>query len=141
MGLKTDIENAFLKNIKVYKDSDYEVSAEGQEKVSELAQDLSDAIVNWVTKQEFRVDKLSAPVFIPIGTFINGGAPIPAAGPPGAPLIAPGTPITLAGTTGPFVDSTADVDVNGQTANGSLLGKSASDNSVVKLRTKEVKEA
>ena len=79
MGLKTDIENAFLKNIKVDKDPDYEVSAEGQEKVSELAQDLSDAIVNWVTKQEFRVDKLSAPVFIPIGTFINGGAPIPAA--------------------------------------------------------------
>ena len=74
MGLKTDIENAFLKNIKVDKDPDYEVSAEGQEKVSELAQDLSDAIVNWVTKQEFRVDKLSAPVFIPIGTFINGSS-------------------------------------------------------------------
>ena len=54
MGLKTDIENAFLKNIKVDKDPDYEVSAEGKEKVSELAQDLSDAIVNWVTKQEFK---------------------------------------------------------------------------------------
>ena len=141
MGLKTDIENAFLKNIKVDKDPDYEVSAEGQEKVSELAQDLSDAIVNWVTKQEFRVDKLSAPVFIPVGN-LSATTPIPAVGPPGAPLIQPLTPITLdGGAPGiPFIDSTADVDVNGQTANGSLLGKSASDNSVVKLRSKEVKE-
>ena len=137
MGLKTDIENAFLKNIKVDKDPDYEVSDEGKEKVSVLAQELSDAIVNWVTKQEFRVDKLSAPVFIPVGNF-STPAPIPA--PPGA--IAPLTPITLdGGAPGiPFIDSTADVDVNGQAANGSLLGKSASDNSVVKLRSKEVKE-
>ena len=142
MGLKTDIENAFLKNIKVDKDPDYEVSAEGKEKVSELAQDLSNAIVNWVTKQEFRVDKLSAPVFIPIGN-LSPVAPIPAVGPPGAPLIQPATPITLGGSAPgvPFIDSTADVDVNGQTANGSLLGKSASDSSVVKLRSKEVKEA
>ena len=70
-------------------------------------------------------------------------APIPAVGPPGAPLIQPATPITLGGSAPgvPFIDSTADVDVNGQTANGSLLGKSASDSSVVKLRSKEVKEA
>jgi len=39
----------------------------------------------------------------------------------------------------PFVDSTADVDVNGQTANGSLLGKDGSDKSIVRLRKKEVK--
>ena len=142
MGLKTDIENAFLKNIKVDKDPDYEVSAEGQEKVSELAEDLANAILDYFTDRAvLRVDKLSAPVLQSTINGINGGAPIPAAGPPGAPLIAPGTPITLAGTAGPFVDSTADVDVNGQTANGSLLGKSASDSSVVKLRSKEVKEA
>ena len=48
----------------------------------------------------------------------------------------PLTPISLQGKAPglPFIDSTADVDVNGQTANGSLLGKSASDNSLVKLR-------
>ena len=140
MGLKTDIENAFLKHIKVDKDPDYEVSAEGQEKVSELAQDLSDAIVNWVTKQEFRVDKLSAPVFIPIGTFINGGAPIPAAGPPGAPLIAPGTPITLVGSTGFSIETTADVDKDGRAENGSLDAKDKSDSSEVRLREDQVKD-
>ena len=88
------------------------------------------------------MDKLSAPVFIPVGNF-SATTPIPAVGPPGAPLIQPLTPITLdGGAPGiPFIDSTADVDVNGQTANGSLLGKSASDNSVVKLRSKEVKDA
>jgi hypothetical protein len=140
MGLKTDIENAFLKNIKVDKDPDYEVSAEGQEKVSVLAEDLANAILDYFTDRAvLRVDKLSAPVFIGSGNFINGGAPIPATGPPGAPLIAPGTPITLASTEGPFIDSTADADVNGQAANGSLLGKDASDKSIVKLRKKEVK--
>jgi len=97
MGLKTDIENAFLKNIKVDKDPDYEVSAEGKEKVSVLAEDLTNAILDYFTDRAvLRVDKLSAPVFIPIGTFINGGAPIPAVGPPGAPFIAPLTPMILA---------------------------------------------
>ena len=96
---------AYLKNIKVDKDPDYEVSDEGKEKVSVLAQELSDAIVNWVTKQEFRVDKLSAPVFIPVGNF-SATTPIPAVGPPGAPLIQPLTPITLdGGAPGiPFID-------------------------------------
>ena len=141
MGLKTDIENAFLKNIKVDKDPDYEVSAEGKEKVSVLAEDLTNAILDYFTDRAvLRVDKLSAPVFIPVGNF-SATTPIPAVGPPGAPLIQPLTPMTLGGSAPgvPFIDSTADVDVNGQAANGSLLGKDGSDKSIVRLRKKEVK--
>ena len=75
MGLKTDIENAFLKNIKVDKDPDYEVSAEGKEKVSVLAQDLTDAIVKWVVKQEFKITEMEAPInFLP-GTINVAGSP------------------------------------------------------------------
>ena len=83
----------------------------------------------------FKVDKLSAPVHIPT-LSATPIAPIPAVGPPGAPLIQLLTPMKLQGESPgiPLIDSTADVDINGQAANGSLLGKSASDNSLVKLR-------
>ena len=132
MGLKGDIYKAFEKNLgKDFVDS----TTEGQKKVDDLAEDISNAIQTFLLAQEFRVDKLSAPVFIPVGSVSNI-APIPAPGPPGAGLVLPLTPITLQGSAPgiPFIDSTADVDVNGQTSNGSLLGKSASDNSLVKLR-------
>tara|TARA_B100000900_G_scaffold400908_1_gene405011 strand:+ start:1189 stop:1635 length:447 start_codon:yes stop_codon:yes gene_type:complete len=141
MGLKTDIENAFLKNIKVDKDPDYEVSAEGKEKVSVLAEDLANAILDYFTDRAvLRVDKLSAPVFVPIVTS-SPSTPIPAVGPPGAPLIQPLTPMILQGEAPgiPFIDSTADVDVQNQAANGSLLAKDGSDKSIVRLRKKEVK--
>ena len=132
MGLKSDIYAAFVKNLG---EDNVNATSDGQKKVDELAEDLSKAIQTFILAQEFKVDKLSAPVFIPVGSVSNI-APIPAPGPPGAGLVLPLTPITLQGSAPgiPFIDSTADVDVNGQTANGSLLGKSASDNSLVKLR-------
>ena len=132
MGLKSDIYAAFVKNLG---EDNVNATSDGQKKVDELADDISKAIQTFLLAQEFKVDKLSAPVFIPVGSVSNI-APIPAPGPPGAGLVPPLTPISLQGSAPgiPFIDSTADVDINGQTANGSLLGKSASDNSLVKLR-------
>ena len=132
MGLKSDIYAAFVKNLG---EDNVNATSDGQKKVDELADYISKAIQTFLLAQEFKVDKLSAPVFIPVGSVSNI-APIPAPGPPGAGLVPPLTPISLQGSAPgiPFIDSTADVDVNGQTANGSLLGKSASDNSLVKLR-------
>ena len=133
MGLKTDIYNALEKNIGK---EHIKNSPEGKAKVDTLAKELSAAIQTFILAQDFKIDKLSAPVFIPIGSVSNL-APIPAPGPPGAGVVLPLTPITLQGKGPgiPFIDSTADVDINGQAANGSLLGKSASDNSLVKLRS------
>jgi len=132
MGLKSDIYDAFVKNLG---EDNVNATSDSQKKVDELAEDISQAIQTFLLAQDFKVDKLSAPVFIPVGSVSNI-APIPAPGPPGAGLVLPLTPITLQGSAPgiPFIDSTADVDVNGRTANGSLLGKTASDNSLVKLR-------
>jgi len=132
MGLKSDIYDAFVKNLG---EDNVNATSDSQKKVDELAEDISQAIQTFLLAQDFKVDKLCAPVFIPVGSVSNI-APIPAPGPPGAGLVLPLTPITLQGSAPgiPFIDSTADVDVNGRTANGSLLGKTASDNSLVKLR-------
>ena len=133
MGLKSDIYNALEKNIGK---EHIKNSPEGKAKVDTLAKELSAAIQTFILAQDFKIDKLSAPVFIPIGSVSNL-APIPAPGPPGAGVVLPLTPITLQGKGPgiPLIESTADVDINGQAANGSLLGKSASDNSLVKLRS------
>ena len=142
MGLKDDIYKAFEKNLTPSNVPDnFEFSSEGKDKINVLAEDLTNAILDYLTDRAvLRVDKLSAPVFVPIVTS-SPSTPIPAVGPPGAPLIQPLTPMTLGGSAPgvPFIDSTADADVNGQAANGSLLGKDASDKSIVKLRKKEVK--
>lgn len=133
MALKDDIYKAFEKNLgKEYVDA----TEDGKKKIDTLSTDLTKAIVNWVTSQTFRVDKLSAPV---IQTTVDGlvfGAPIPAVGPPGAPLIQPATPVSLAGT-GPFIiETTADVDAN---APGMSQGADGASNaSEVRLRVDEV---
>ena len=132
MGLKDDIYNAFEKNLgKDFVDA----TSEGKKKVDDLAEDISNAIQTFLLAQEFRVDKLSAPVFIK-DVSVSNATPIPAPGPTGGRVVPSLTPISLQGSAPgiPFIDSTADVDVNGQTTNGSLLGKFASDNSLVKLR-------
>ena len=141
MGLKTDILKALEKNltqIEIVDGKSKTVSPPIKEfsKLEILATDLSLAIQTFILAQDFKVDKLSAPVHIPT-LSATPIAPIPAVGPPGAPLIQLLTPMKLQGESPgiPLIDSTADVDINGQAANGSLLGKSASDNSLVKLRS------
>ena len=138
--LKQNIYDAFVKNLTPDNPApDFEMSADGKKKVDTLAEDLTKAIRDFILAQTFRVDKLSAPVLQGTIDGVNGGAPIPAAGPPGAPLIAPGTPITLAGITGFSIETTADVDVNGLAENGSLDAKDKSDSSEVRLREDQVK--
>ena len=135
MGLKNDIYKAFEKNL----GKDFvNANKESKQKVDDLAEDLRNAIIDFITAQTFRVDKLSAPVLQSTINGINGGAPIPAAGPPGAPLIAPGTPITLVGSTGFSIETTADVDKNGRAENGSLDAKAKSDTSEVRLRESDI---
>ena len=55
MSLKSDIENAFLKSMGNPKEKG---------NIPELAKDLTDAITNFLTKQEFRVSKLESEVDI-----------------------------------------------------------------------------
>ena len=129
MALKDDIYKAFEKNLgKEYVDA----TKDGKKKIDTLSVDLTKAIVNWVTSQTFRVDKLNAPV---IQTTVDGlvfGAPIPA---PGF-AIQPATPIQLAGA-GPFIiETTADVDANAPGM--SQKADDASNASEVRLRADEV---
>ena len=80
MGLKTDIENAFLKNIEPPGGwEDGSPTDAGKSKVSELAQDLENAIVNFLTHPDMklRVKKLTAsqhnvPVVTPTGPGVAG---------------------------------------------------------------------
>jgi len=127
MGLKDDIYKAFEKNLgKDYVDAD----AKGKKKVEDLATDLSKAVIDFITAQTFRVDKLSASVG-PITT-----QPIPTAGitpPPGSPLPLPPIPITSV--------LTVEVDKDGQaTRNPVASGQPQSNFSEVRLRPNEVKE-
>ena len=140
MGLKSDIYDALIKNLTPDQEQDFSMTSDGMKKVDVLAEDLSKAIIDFITAQTFRVDKLSAPVLQTTIQGLNGGAPIPAPGPPGAGAIAPGTPITLASATGHSVKTTADVDATGRASNGAMDAKAKSDSSEVRLRKMEVVE-
>ena len=84
MGLKKDIEDAFIKNITPDKDNEFQMSAEGQKKVEVLAKDLSKAIIDFFQAQELNITEMEAPYQIlpnKITTLVNGGATPTAAGP------------------------------------------------------------
>ena len=84
MGLRTDIYDAFEKNLgKEYLDAD----AKGKKKVEDLADDLRDAIVKWVQAQTFTVTELEMSQTL---TNVQG---IPNAG---GPVTIPLIPITTA---------------------------------------------
>ena len=127
MGLKDDIYKAFEKNLgKDYVDAD----AKGKKKIDDLATDLSKAVIDFITAQTFRVDKLSASVG-PITT-----QPVPTAvitPTPGVPLPLPPIPITSV--------LTVEVDKDGQaTRNPVASGQPQSNFSEVRLRPNEVKK-
>ena len=133
MGLKKDIEDAFIKNITPGKDNEFQMSAEARKKVEVLAEDLSKAIVEFITAQTFRVDKLSAsagpitPQRIPPANFTVPNAP----GVPGAPHTIPPSTISVV---------TVDVDKDGGSASPIGGGALHSNNSEVRLRKGEVAE-
>jgi len=144
MALKTQIKEAFLKNLTPDNPApDFEISAAGQEKVDTLAEDLTMAIIDFITSQTFRVDKLSAPV---LQSTVSGNPLSPvlvvggtAAGPllP-ATAVPPTSAINLASSTGFIIETTADVDKDGKAENGSLDAKDKSDASMVTLREDQV---
>ena len=87
MGLKGDIQNALVKSLGQ--------DAVGQGNIPELAQDLTDAILNFLKRQTFRIEKMKAIVemekittvapfqadVLPTVTYITpAGAPAPVMG-------------------------------------------------------------
>ena len=123
MGLKKDIEDAFIKNITPNKDNEFQVSAEAQKKVKVLAEDLSKAIIDFITAQTFRVDKLTA----------SGG---PVSTSPILPVPSAGGPVPVPPRTIPVV--TVDVDKDGGSPSPISGGVLHSNNSEVRLRKDEI---
>ena len=128
MGLKKDIEDAFIKNITPNKDNEFQVSAEAQKKVEVLAEDLSKAIVDFITAQTFRVDKLSASA----GPVSISPAPLPS-----TPAVV-GAPVFT--TVPPIAVVTVDVDKDGGSPSPIGGGVIHSNKSEVRLRKGEVAE-
>jgi len=73
MGLKDDIYTALITNIQPDSvEENFDFTDKANQKVETLAQNLTDAIVNWVQAQTFVVTslnatQLNAPVITPIG--------------------------------------------------------------------------
>ena len=128
MGLKKDIEDAFIKNITPNKDNEFQVSAEAQKKVKVLAEDLSKAIIDFITAQTFRVDKLSASA----GPVSISPAPLPS-----TPAVV-GAPVFT--TVPPIAVVTVDVDKDGGSPSPIGGGVIHSNKSEVRLRKGEVAE-
>ena len=128
MGLKKDIEDAFIKNITPGKDNEFQVSAEAQKKVEVLAEDLSTAITDFITAQTFRVDKLSASA----GPVSISPAPLPS-----TPAVV-GAPVLT--TVPPIAVVTVDVDKDGGSPSPIGGGVLHSNNSEVRLRKGEITE-
>ena len=150
MGLKQDIYKAFEKNLTPSNVPDnFEFSSEGKDKINVLAEDLTNAILDYLTDRAvFRVDKLSAPV-VQYNTKVTATATAPINGLPippttGGPVVIPPQPIIfdLIGMDdrAAVTNTTADVSVDNQPANGAIGDAQTNSNkSEVKLRKKEVK--
>ena len=89
MGLKLDIENAFIDNLSDNGEESIELTDFQQKKVKELAGNLTDAIVNWIQKQEFQITVMEATVNIeeiktltPLAGVPNSGGPVIVGGTP-----------------------------------------------------------
>jgi len=126
VGLKKDIEDAFIKNITPGKDNEFQVSAEAQKKVEVLAEDLSKAIIDFITAQTFRVDKLSASG----GPVSISPAPLPS-----TPAVV-GAPVLT--TVPPIAVVTVDVDKDGGSPSPIGGGVVHSNNSEVRLRKDQI---
>ena len=104
MGLKSDIEAAFINSTLADDPGTEEHGGGDTTKITELAQDLTDAIINWVTSQTFTITEMKASLeledFIcmaPGAINIMPGIAVATSGGPGA-TTAPGMtqPINLA---------------------------------------------
>ena len=72
MGLKSDIYKAFEKNL----GEDFvNANKESKQKVDDLAEDLRNAIIDFIVKQDFNITEMEAPYNIlpgKINTLVNG---------------------------------------------------------------------
>ncbi len=86
MGLKSDIYAAFEKNLgKDFVDS----TSEGKKKVDDLAEDLRNAIIDFIVKQDFNITEMEAPYNI-----LPGKVAVATAGSPAAQSGANTAPVT-----------------------------------------------
>jgi hypothetical protein len=91
MGLKSDIEAAFINSTLADDPGTEEHGGGDTTKISELAQDLTDAIINWVTAQTFTITEMKASLELEDFKCIAPGAiqimpGIPTAGSPAAQI-------------------------------------------------------
>ena len=76
MGLKSDIYKAFEKNLgKDFVDA----TKESKQKVDDLAEDLRNAIIDFIVKQDFNITEMEAPYNILPGKVAVATAGTPAA--------------------------------------------------------------
>ena len=103
MGLKSDIEKALINSTLADDPGTTEHGGGDTTKITELAQDLSDAIINWVTSQTFTITEMKASLELEDFKCLAPGAiqilpGIPTVGSPAAQVTtAPGnsSPINL----------------------------------------------
>ena len=143
VDLKTDIFNAFIKNITPDQEEDFQMDGAGKKKVDLLAEELAKAIVDFITAQTFRVDNLD--ITSKIGNaktdvgFSKASTILPttptAPGAPGAPHKVPSLDVKSL----ILQEFKVGVDKDGSNnTNSSGNGKDESDASEVRLRTNEV---
>ena len=99
MGLSSDLEQVFLDNLSDAGTESMEVDAKQKVKIKELSAGISNAIINFLTKQTFTITEMRATVELdgirtsgPITTEL----PIQTAGTPAAQTAPPGQPILSA---------------------------------------------
>ena len=130
MGLKTDIFNALKKNVEPSNPGEnYEFNDGG--KLDTLAQDLSNAIVEFIQAQTFTITKLNA---TQLGTTTAPSLTIPTGipQPPGAPAV----PSTIPSLVIPKI--TVKVDENNQAVDNQLSGAESLTSEVKLKRAVEV---
>ena len=72
MGLKSDIYKAFEKNL----GEDFvNATKESKQKVDDLAEDLRNAIIDFIVKQDFNITEMEAPYNILPGKINTAGTP------------------------------------------------------------------
>ena len=64
MGLSSDLEQVFLDNLSDAGTESIEVDTQQQAKIRQLSQGISDAIINFLTKQTFTITNMKASVQI-----------------------------------------------------------------------------
>ena len=128
MGLKDDIYKALEKNIGK---EHIKNSSDGQSKVDTLATDLRDAIINFITKQDFNITEMEAPI-----NFLAGEISTIVTGP-----VAPPNATLLPGASGKNLAPIASIAQISETSNKISDGRVPGAVRTSKVKLLQVKEA